>query len=389
MSNPTITISDCVPAITVTEEITKVVVTEESKSVIVSTLGTQGAQGSQGDTGPAGTTDHSLLTNLSVDSHAQYLTESRHDSLPSDNPHGVTQTQVGLSNVVNADTTTTSNISDSSNKRFMTDAQESNLDNQSGTNTGDQDLSSYVVGPASVTTYKTAFFDGTTGKLIKQGVDNYSDALGIYCASLFYSRDLGTSSAVAYGLKSGRTGMFARAAHTVGFSCNGTQMAEVNTIGMSIGAGNTTIVGLLNIEKPDKDVPLTVFNTKATISRDGNIRSVYHSQETTLSITTDDTSLAVSMRSKGSFSVAYKVVVRNTSLSGTNVYEGVASGYTSSKGQHVIEFKTETVSHEALGNLNFTIVPNAKTTAIVGRMESTLKYSYVWDIYFDIQENYE
>jgi hypothetical protein len=35
---------------------------------------------------------------------------------------------VGLGNVVNADTTTTANITDSTNKRFMTDAQESKLD---------------------------------------------------------------------------------------------------------------------------------------------------------------------------------------------------------------------------------------------------------------------
>lgn len=51
---------------------------------------------------------------------------------------GITATMVGLGNVVNADTTTTANITDSSNKRFMTDAQETNLDAQSGTNTGDQ-----------------------------------------------------------------------------------------------------------------------------------------------------------------------------------------------------------------------------------------------------------
>lgn len=39
------------------------------------------------------------------------------------NPHSVTKTQVGLGNVVNLDTSTTANITDSSNKRFATDAQ--------------------------------------------------------------------------------------------------------------------------------------------------------------------------------------------------------------------------------------------------------------------------
>mgnify|MGYP001466652301 CR=1 FL=1 len=39
------------------------------------------------------------------------------------NPHNVTKNQVGLSNVANSDTTTTENITDSSNKRFVTDAE--------------------------------------------------------------------------------------------------------------------------------------------------------------------------------------------------------------------------------------------------------------------------
>jgi len=62
------------------------------------------------------------------------------------NPHSVTKTQVGLSNVANVDTTTTTNISDSLNKRFVSDAERtaithSNraaLDLVSNTNTGDE-----------------------------------------------------------------------------------------------------------------------------------------------------------------------------------------------------------------------------------------------------------
>lgn len=57
------------------------------------------------------------------------------------NPHSVTKTQVGLGNVPNTDTTTTANITDSTNKRFVTDANLVTIGNQSGTNTGDQDLS--------------------------------------------------------------------------------------------------------------------------------------------------------------------------------------------------------------------------------------------------------
>lgn len=51
---------------------------------------------------------------------------------------GLVKADVGLGNVVNADTTTTANITDSSNKRFVTEAQQTVIGNTSGTNTGDQ-----------------------------------------------------------------------------------------------------------------------------------------------------------------------------------------------------------------------------------------------------------
>lgn len=60
------------------------------------------------------------------------------------NPHSVTKAQVGLSNVVNLDTSTTANITDSTNKRLVTDANLTVINNTSGTNTGDQNLSSYA-----------------------------------------------------------------------------------------------------------------------------------------------------------------------------------------------------------------------------------------------------
>jgi len=52
-------------------------------------------------TPPTGVTDHGVLTGLADDDHLQYLTEARHDALPSDNPHNVDKTQVGLGNVDN------------------------------------------------------------------------------------------------------------------------------------------------------------------------------------------------------------------------------------------------------------------------------------------------
>lgn len=54
------------------------------------------------------------------------------------NPHNVAKADVGLGNVQNVDTTTTENISDSLNKRFLTDVEKALLDNTSGVNTGDE-----------------------------------------------------------------------------------------------------------------------------------------------------------------------------------------------------------------------------------------------------------
>lgn len=57
-----------------------------------------------------------------------------HSQLTSGNPHNVTKSDVGLSNVANSDTTTTANITDSSNKRFVTDAQLTAIDNSATKN---------------------------------------------------------------------------------------------------------------------------------------------------------------------------------------------------------------------------------------------------------------
>ena len=56
----------------------------------------------------------------------------------------LTKADVGLNNVVNVDTTTTSNITDSADKRFVSDAQKAVLDNTSGTNTGDENTATII-----------------------------------------------------------------------------------------------------------------------------------------------------------------------------------------------------------------------------------------------------
>jgi len=55
---------------------------------------------------------------------------------------GLTKNDVGLSNVPNVDTSTTANITDSTNKRFVTDAEQIVIGNTSGANTGDETYTS-------------------------------------------------------------------------------------------------------------------------------------------------------------------------------------------------------------------------------------------------------
>jgi hypothetical protein len=91
-------------------------------------------------------------------------TAYNHSQLTSGNPHNVTKSDVGLSNVANSDTTTTANITDSSNKRFVTDAQLVVIGNTSGTNTGDQDLSNLAT--------KNVTLDRKVASYVLQASDN-------------------------------------------------------------------------------------------------------------------------------------------------------------------------------------------------------------------------
>lgn len=54
------------------------------------------------------------------------------------NPHATTKANIGLGSVQNTDTTTTVNITDSFDKRFVTEDEKIKLDNTSGVNTGDE-----------------------------------------------------------------------------------------------------------------------------------------------------------------------------------------------------------------------------------------------------------
>ena len=112
-------------------------------------------------------------------------------------PTGIVKGDVGLGSVVNADTTTTANITDSTNKRFITDAQQTVLGNTSGTNTGDQ--TSIVGITGTMAQFDTAVSDGNivfqSGALGTPSSGTLTNATGLPIAGLTAS----TSTAIGVG----------------------------------------------------------------------------------------------------------------------------------------------------------------------------------------------
>lgn len=71
-------------------------------------------------------TDNADKIDAALNLKADNLDLTTHTS-NTDNPHNVNKDDIGLSNVVNIDTTTTANITDSTDKRFVSDAQKGKL----------------------------------------------------------------------------------------------------------------------------------------------------------------------------------------------------------------------------------------------------------------------
>lgn len=109
--------------------------------------GAKGDKGDTGDTGPAGAdapSDHTLLTSIGTNTHAQIdtaISNSVSHIANTSNPHSVTKAQVGLSNVPNTDFTAA--VAANTAKISFDAVSSARLANTSGTNTGDQDLSGY------------------------------------------------------------------------------------------------------------------------------------------------------------------------------------------------------------------------------------------------------
>lgn len=112
------------------------------------------------------------------------------------NPHATTKSQVGLGNVPNVDTTTTANITDAANKRFVTDAQLVVIGNTSNTNTGDETTAS-IQSKRPIKTINSNSLEGSGDVALTKSdvglgnVDNTSDV----------NKPVSTAQATAIALK--------------------------------------------------------------------------------------------------------------------------------------------------------------------------------------------
>ena len=191
--------------------------------------GIQGVKGDTGDTGPAGAdapSDHTLLTNIGTNTHAQIdtaISNSVSHIANTSNPHGVTKAQVGLSNVPNTDFTAA--VAANTAKISFDAVSSARLANTSGTNTGDQDLSGY-----SLTSHNhTGVYAPVLG-----ADDNYvTDAEKVV---------IGNTSGTNTGDNATNTQYSGLAASKQDTLVSGTNLKTVNSTSL-LGSGDITITG--------------------------------------------------------------------------------------------------------------------------------------------------
>ena len=121
-----------------------VTVTQTTSQEILNATIVPGTKGDPGEPGADAPSDHTLLTNIGTNTHAQIdtaISNSVSHIANTSNPHGVTKAQVGLSNVPNTDFT--ADVAANTAKISFDAVSSARLANTSGTNTGDQDLSGY------------------------------------------------------------------------------------------------------------------------------------------------------------------------------------------------------------------------------------------------------
>ena len=143
------------------------------------------------------------------------------------NPHATTKSQVGLGNVPNVDTTTTANITDAANKRFVTDAQLVVIGNTSNTNTGDETTAS-IQSKRPIKTINSNSLEGSGNVALTKSdvglgnVDNTSDV----------NKPVSTAQATAIALKQDTL-------------VSGTNIKTINSSSI-LGSGNLVISAAVN-----------------------------------------------------------------------------------------------------------------------------------------------
>lgn len=168
---------------------------------------------------------------------------------------GITKSMVGLGSVVNADTTTTANITDSTNKRFVTDAQLVVIGNTSGTNTGDETGSTIKTklgaATSSVDGYLTSSdwstFNGKQAALSGTGfVKSTAGVISYDTSTYLTSIGSGTSNTLTYWSSSSAIGSLSTATYPslTELSYVKGVTSDIQTQINSKGTGTVTSVGL-------------------------------------------------------------------------------------------------------------------------------------------------
>ena len=224
------------------------------------------------------------------------------------NVHGVTKEDIGLSNVLNYDTTTTANITDSTDKRFITDAQKASLSNFSGTNTGDE-----------------------TTQTIKTKLGNVSTTVDGYLTYTQYNNLLavatGDMTKAVYDTNNNGKVDTAEIAESVPYSgvtnvpTASTAQAGIVSLNDTLTSNSTVIaptanqVKILNDNKQEKFIPCTATTAALAVSQSFNAYTMAISGNTTFVLPTiTDNTKHYEILINASFSSASLIITWGTTF---------------------------------------------------------------------------
>lgn len=268
-------------------------ITIKDKGIVAVSLGVQGPAGPTGPQGPAGNISIATTDSLAEGVTNLYFTNNRAVSaltstLSNYVPTNRTVNGVALTSNV---TLTTANIADSTDKRYITDAKSTVLNQTSGTNTGDQDLSGLVpktttingVNLSSNVSLTTANINDSTNKRYitdaqqtvltnTSGTNTGDNAVNSLYSGLVsnanHTGDATGSTVLTLATVNNNTGSFGNATTVPAFTVNGKGLitaASNNTI----PTANSSTTGLLT------SIDWATFNGKqAALVSGTNIKTI-------------------------------------------------------------------------------------------------------------------